>query len=54
MSAHHAIEVHPIPEKALFINEPQFADQTAPGDGILSGRGHKAVAFQPSYPVQSA
>lgn len=38
MSARHVIDVQPVPEKVLFVNEPQFADQTAPGDGILSDR----------------
>ena len=28
MSTHHTLDVHPIPEKVLFVNETQLADPT--------------------------
>lgn len=28
MSTHHTLDIHPIPEKVLYINESQLADQT--------------------------
>lgn len=28
MTTHHTLDIHPIPEKVLYINEPQLADQT--------------------------
>ena len=29
MSTHHTLDIHPIPEKVLCINEPKFSDQAA-------------------------
>ena len=39
MSTHHTLDVHPIPEKVLFVNETQLADPTelppgSPSDNI--------------------
>lgn len=29
MSTHHTLDIHPIPGKVIYINEPQLADHTA-------------------------
>lgn len=31
MSTHHTLDIHPIPEKVIYINTPQFADRTGTG-----------------------